>query len=425
MKLELEPQSGRLGGLLRDRNFRLFWLGETTSMFGSSMAVVGLPLVAVGVLHSPTFVVGILQACAWLPWLVIGLPAGAWVDRLAKRPVMLACDLVSCVLFVSVPLAAWAGVLTITQLAVVALLGGIANVFFSTAFGPYLRTLVPAQDRTEANAKIEGSSSAGQVAGPGLGGLAAQAFGAVSALFVNGITFAVSAFCLTRIRSVEPRPAPRHERTTSLRSEIAEGVKFVIRDPYLRVVTLYAGLANFGDAMMEAVVIVFLVHSVGVGAGTAGGLMAAISLGGIVGTLLAVRIGRTLGTARGALLCTLIASPFTLLMVLTNQGVGMAFFVVGGMVYLMGIGAANVMFMSFSQTYVPADLVGRNSATSSLVIRGSMPLGALAGAAIGQWYGARMALLASAVIITLSVLVLFIGPIRRKRDFPMALATAD
>jgi MFS family permease len=102
--------------VFRDRNFRLFWLGETTSMAGSAMAVVAMPLTAVLVLHSSTLVVGLLQATAWLPALLVGLPAGAWVDRRRKRPVMLACDLAAFALFASVPVAAWTGVLTIGQL---------------------------------------------------------------------------------------------------------------------------------------------------------------------------------------------------------------------------------------------------------------------------------------------------------------------
>src|SRR5580700_9317776 len=105
-------ESRPAGGLLRHRNFRLFWIGETVNQFGSAMATVVVPLLAIVVLHATTFEVSLLTAGVFLPWLVIGLPAGAWVDRLPCRPVMIICDLVSAVLYASVPCAAWLGVLT-------------------------------------------------------------------------------------------------------------------------------------------------------------------------------------------------------------------------------------------------------------------------------------------------------------------------
>jgi MFS family permease len=184
-------------GLWRDRDFRLFWFGETISTAGSAMAVVAMPLTAVLVLHSSTLVVGLLQATAWLPAVLIGLPAGAWVDRRRKRPVMLACDIAAFALFASVPVAAWTGVLTIGQLVAVAFLAGSAAVFFTASYGAFVRSVVSADRRMEANAKLEGSVWAAQMAGPGLGGLAAQLLGAVSGLFANALSFIVSAVCLT------------------------------------------------------------------------------------------------------------------------------------------------------------------------------------------------------------------------------------
>ena len=132
------------GGLLRHRDFRLLWIGETTSSLGSSVTSVALPLVAITNLHASVFAIGMLSAAAWLPWLLIGLPAGAWIDRMPRRPVMLVCDLVSLTLFASVPVAAWLGLLTLPQLLGVALLTGTSKVFFATAYRAYLPSLVAA-----------------------------------------------------------------------------------------------------------------------------------------------------------------------------------------------------------------------------------------------------------------------------------------
>ncbi|MGV9325786.1 MFS transporter [Streptosporangium sandarakinum] len=191
------------GGSLRTRDFRLLWIGETTSMLGSAVAGVALPLVAVVTLRAGTFSVGLLTAAAWLPWLLVGLPAGAWVDRLPKRPVMLACNTVSMAVFASVPVAAWSGALTMAHLLAAATAGGVAKVFFTLAYRAYLPTLVGGERLLAANTRLQGSESAAQVAGPGLAGLLAQGFGAVSGVLADAVSFGVAVLCLRSIRTRE------------------------------------------------------------------------------------------------------------------------------------------------------------------------------------------------------------------------------
>lgn len=419
--LEAEPRRKNL--LLRDRDFRLFWLGETTSTLGSQMLVVVVPLIAIEVLHTGTLAVGLLQSCLWLPWFVIGLPAGAWVDRRAKRPIMLIADIVAFLAFISIPILAWTGAITISQLVIVLLIGGGAQVFFSNAYQPYLAGLLAEQDRSEGNAIIEASSTASQVAGPGLGGILSQLFGAVSGMFINGLTFAYSAFCLMRISAREPAREPTEGPQESLRTEIKEGLIFVARNPYLRVMTLYEGLGNIGDAMMMAVAIVFLVRTLGVNAAVAGVLVAVTNIGGILGALATVRLSLRLGTARALLLSVAVTAPFTLLIPLSFHDGGLAFFIVGGTVYLAGISVANVVLTTFVQSYVPERILGRCSAVFTLMNRGCMPLGGVLGAVIGSVYSPRIALLAAGLVITLSTGVLLIGPIRHRRDLPTELVT--
>ena len=233
----------RFGGLLRRRSFRLLWTGETISQLGNAMALVGVPLVAVTVLHASTFAVGVLAAAAWLPWLVIGLPAGAWVDRWPARRVMIACDVISAGLYASVPITAWAGVLTTGLLIAVQLAGGAASVLFMTAYQVYLPSIVAPAELIEGNTKMQGSASAAAFAGPSLAGLVAQLLGAVTALLCNAVSFLVSAACLLGARARPSRPAagarlaaarPAAARPTTLRREIADGLMFVQRDPFLR-----------------------------------------------------------------------------------------------------------------------------------------------------------------------------------------------
>lgn len=171
----------RSAGVLQQRDFRLLWVGETTSSFGSSVTSVALPLIAVVVLKVGTFAVGLLAAAVWLPWLIVGLPAGAWVDRMRKRPVMVACDLLAVALYASIPVAAWLGVLTLAQLLVVAVVGGTAAVFFTTAFHAYVPEVLHGGELLRANATLQGGEAATRVLGRGAAGFIAQTCGAVVA----------------------------------------------------------------------------------------------------------------------------------------------------------------------------------------------------------------------------------------------------
>jgi predicted MFS family arabinose efflux permease len=346
------------------------------------MTAMAMPLVAVVMLNANTLMIGLLQAAVWLPWLLLGLPAAAWIDRFTPRPVMLICNIASLALFASVPLAAWTGLLTIGQLLIVALLSGIAGVFFSTAYQPYLTSLLPRKDLAEANAKLQGSESAAYIVGPGLGGVIAQVFGAVSALLVDALTFAVSALCLARIRVREPARAPQPKRRRALRTEIADGIRFIVRDPYLRAITLYGGATNFAGNIMHAVLVVFLVRSVGMSPGSTGGLLALAGLGGVVGAMLSSRLARRLGTARAVLVGEACTVPFGLLIPLTTPGPGLAFFMVGGTVLTAGVVAGNVITASFRQSYIPVAMLGRVTATTRLVIFGASRW---AHCSVGSW----------------------------------------
>jgi MFS family permease len=171
---------GPAGGLLRTRNFGLFWAGESISGFGSAITTVALPLVAVSALHASTAMVALLTAASWLPWLLIGLPAGTWVDRWPRRRTMLAADFVATAVLVAVPIGAWTGVLAVAALLAAALVAGTSSMFFDLAFNGYLPHLLTSSgDRLEGNARLQTSASVAQVAGPGLGGLLAQVAGAV------------------------------------------------------------------------------------------------------------------------------------------------------------------------------------------------------------------------------------------------------
>jgi predicted MFS family arabinose efflux permease len=407
----------RPGGLFWHRDFRRLWIGQATSKLGSSVTSVALPLVAVATLHASTFQVALLSAAAWLPWLLIGLPIGAWVDRLPRRPVMLACDLAALLLFLSVPVAAWLGRLTFGHLLAVALGAGTASVFFQTAYQVFLPSLLDRAEVAEGNAKLQATEAAAYVGGPGLAGLITEVAGAVSALLVDAASFLVSALSLLSIRSRETR-SQRERPTSTIRQEIGEGIRFVARDPYLRVLTVFGAVSNIGLIGYQAILVVFLIREVGVSPGVVGGLTAAASLGGLLGASSATALARRFGSARSLVAAELAAAPFGLLIPMTGPGVGLAFMVAGGLVISAGVAVGNVIKGSFRQTYTPHALLGRVVVSMQMVNYGTIPLGALLGGALGTVLGVRSAMWILMIGLALTGLILLVGPLARHRDLP-------
>ncbi|MFB4286190.1 MFS transporter [Nonomuraea sp. ATR24] len=412
------PRRPRLG-LLAQRDFRLLWIGESASSLGSSVTSVALPLVAVTVLDASPLAVSLLAAAAWLPWLLIGLPAGVWVDRLPRRRVMLAADWASLAAFLSIPAAALLGVLTVGHLIAVALAAGTAKVFFATAYRAYLPTLVDAPDLLEANAKLQGSEQVANLAGPGAAGLLAQAFSAIGGLLVDAASFAVSAICLMRIRRAETVTRPPRRR---LRTDIREGLRLVARDRLLRGNTLYGCAANLALTGYQSLIVVFLVTDLGLAPAQTGVLMAATGVGGIAGAALARPLAARLGSARAVLVAKAGLAPFGLLIPLADRELGMALFVTGSIVIVGGIVAGNVIFSGFVQSYVPGELMGRVTTSVQVVNYGAIPLGALLAGALAELAGVRAALWAMLAVFVASGVILLLT-LGRRRDLPTGRLT--
>ena len=402
--------------MLAQPDFRKLWIGETTSSLGTAVGSVALALVAVVTLKASPFMVGVLTAAAWVPWLFIGLVAGAWVDRWRRRTVMLVCDLVLLALFASVPAAAWLGALTTAQLVAVALLAGSVRVFFTTAYRSLLPSLVAKPELLEANVKLSAGESAADIAGPGLAGVISQAIGAVTGLLGDAVSYLVSALCLLRIKVRETPPAPAQR--TGIRREIAEGVRFLAGDPLLRTLACFGAVGNLALGGIQAVQTLFLVRAVGLQPGAVGAVFAFVSIGGFVGATIAGRLARRFGTARGLLLCYLVVAPFIFLLPLAGQQVPLAVSVLGWSVAVCGVVAGNVIAGSFYQIYSPPEMIGRIKASSSTINFGAFPLGALLGGYLGEALGSRATIWVMAAVLLSGGIILLMSPIRGLRDFP-------
>ncbi|MFJ4978690.1 MFS transporter [Streptomyces coeruleorubidus] len=399
------------------RDFRLLWTGETVSGLGNSITVVALPLIAVVVLDAGSTAVGLIAAAVWLPWLLVGLPVGAWTDRMRKRRLMITCDLVSAATLLSIPPAASLDALTFPHMVAAALVCGTAAVCFNTAYHSYIPIVLDGRDLLAGNAKLQGSEAATQAAGPGAAGLLAQAFGAVTALVADAVTFLVSAVCLKRIGAVEPDRAPGEARVP-LRRQIIEGLRFVGRDRYLRPMVTWGALINMALMGYQAVQVVFLVRTVGLNPAMVGLLLTSGSTGGVVGALVAGRVSRRFGTARGLLLLQVATAPFALLLPMTTAGPGLLLFATGAFLVGIGVSVANIVVGSFRQTYCPPRMLGRVVATAMMINHSTIPLGSLLGGVLGDAVGYRTAMGIMTGVVALSWLVLVMSPMRREHDLP-------
>ena len=403
----------RRGGLWRQRDFGLFWTGESISEVGNSVTIVVVPLIAIDTLHASTFIVTVLTAMVWLPWLLVGVPAGVWTDRLPPRPVMLASDVISLTAYGSVPVAAWSGVLTVAQLITVTLIAGTATVFFNSAYQVLLPGIVDEADLTEGNAKLMGSREVAQIGGPGLGGLLAQVAGPVTGLLADAVSFAVSFCCLTAMRP------PRDRRSGApAAGGMLDGLRFAWRDPYLRAMTAFSSLANLALTGIDALIVVFLVRTVGLSSASAGLVVASFGVGGVLGALVARPMGRRFGTARAILAADAGGLSCALLLPLTTTGPRLACASAAMICIACGVVTGNVIVVSFMQTYVPPDILGRVSSATRTVGYAMMPAGALLAGALATALGIRGALWILTALIAASGLLYLLTPMRQLRDLP-------
>jgi MFS family permease len=400
------------------RDFRLFWAGQTISTTGSAVTSVALPLVVVQTLHADAFTMGLLHAAIWLPWMLFGLPAGAWADRVTKRPVMIACQLLAALLVLTVPVAAWSGWLTVEHVLLVALAMGAVKVLFTAAYNAYVPVLVGREHLMGANARLLGTEQVANVAGPGLGGALAQFAGAVVGLVADAVSFLVSALCLRAVRTREP--AVRRNATTRLGTEIRAAVEFLVRDPYLRVLAGQTAAANLVLAGVQALLVVFLVQTAGLGAWSVGAVTVAAGVGGLLGAVLAPRLSRRVGTARALLVSSPVTGVFGLLFPLAAPGAGIVLAMVGALAWSTGVVTKNVITGSFRQAYCPPEMVGRVVMTIRFLIFGVMPAGGLLGGLLGTVLDVRTALWILLGANVLAGLALFLGPIRHARELPIA-----
>ncbi len=408
--------------LWHHRDFMMFWSGETFSLFGAQITALGLPLTAVLVLGAGPEQLGLIKFLQMVPYLVLGPLFGVWIDRHRRRPAMLAANSVRLVLIAAVPLLYAADRLSLPLLMVITLGVASAAVLFDVSWMSFVPTLLRQRDDLmEANAKLGASASASEAAGPGVAGVLTSVLSAPGALAVNAATYLGSVLSLLSLRTPEPAPPAPAERRP-LTADLADGLRFVLRSPYLRAVALVGGACNLVIAATEPVFVLYAVRSKGIPASALGVVLSLGAAGGVLGALLAGRLISKLPPGRLYVLALGLAFPALLLIPLAGgpRLAVEAMFTVAFFISLCGIALVNVLILTLRQLMTPTELLGRMNAAMRAVMFGLGAVGGPVAGLLAAHLGLRVALWifgAAGVAFTASA---FFSPVARLRTMPAA-----
>jgi MFS family permease len=405
------------GGLWSHPDFLKLWSGQTISEFGSQVSQLAIPAVAVLTLKVSPFQVAALGAVEFLPFLLLTLPAGVWVDRWRRRWVLIAGDLGRAVLLASIPLAYALGHLTLAQLYGVGFVVGIHTVFFDVAYQSYLPQLVDRETLVEGNSKLQMTVSGAAIAGPGLsGGLIALA-GAPYAILVDACSFLVSGGFTAAIRKRED-PPPAVERR-SLRVELWEGLRYVVRHRLLFPQALSTGSSNFATNVLFAVYFVYAYRQLDLTPALLGLIGAIGATGWLLGSATADRLRRRLGVNGATILGASLGGPAALLVPFApKHDLAIPFLAASLMIGGFGAVVYNIQQVSLRQAITPERLQGRMNASMRFFVWGTIPLGALVGGALASAFDVRTALFVGAGLGFTSTLPILFSPLRTLREFP-------
>jgi MFS family permease len=403
------------GGLWRHADFLKLWSAETVSQFGWQVSGLALPFVAIVTLDVSAFEVALLGVVEFAPFILVTLPAGVLVDRLPRRPILIAGDFARAILLVTIPIAYAFDLLTIWQLYAVGFAVGVCTVFFDVAYQSYLPSLVNRDQLVEGNSKLEISRSAAQIGGPGLAGVIIEILTAPVAVLADAVSFVASGLFVLGIRKREPRPEPAEpgEKGPGMKAELMEGLRYVLGHRLLRWIAASTATYNFFGNLMFAILLVYVVRDLGMSAGVVGVILAVGNVGFLLGALTATRISNRIGVGR-AIVAAQAGSFATLLIPLAPQDADGAipFLVAALTVGGFGVVVYNVTQLSLRQAITPERLQGRMNSVMRFIVWGVIPLGNLAGGAIATLYGLRTAIWIGAIGSCLAALPVLLSPVR-------------
>lgn len=406
------------GGLLRDRDFLKLWGGQAISKIGSAITSIGIPLTAAFVLGASPLQMGILAGSSGAGVLVFGLFAGAWADRLRRRPILIAADLARAALLTTIPLAAALHRLNIAHLYAVATLAGILTVLFDVSYQAYVPSLVSRENILQANSKLALTDSIADVTGPGLTGLLVQLITAPMAILLDAASFLCSALSVWLIRKPEPLPEP--SLAPHIGREIAEGLSASWRNPLLRALLQRAAIGAFFLGFIGGLYFLFAIRELHITAVLLGIIVSVGGASNLLGALLAEPLLHRLGLGRTLIGAAWMIGVAMLMVPLAHGPVTLcAAFLIAAQLGDMAWPIYIINETSLRQAITPDHLLGRVNSAGHLLFHGAIPLGALAGGAIAETIGMRQTMLIGALGYLLSCLWLTFSPIRHLRELPV------
>lgn len=404
--------------LWRNREFRKLWIGQTISQMGSRITRQAIPMTAVIVLGASPLEMGILSGAVAAAVLLFGLFAGAWVDRLRRKPILIGTDLGRAALLAAVPVAAAMHRLDMPLLYVVAAANGILTVLFDSAYQAYVPSLVERENILAANSKLAISDSIAEVTGPSAGGVLVQILTAPIAIAFDAGSFLVSAFSLALIRKPEAPAEAVTDRKHMLR-EIADGLHFCWHNIYLRPMILRMATGAFFAGFIMSLYELFTLRELHLSPALLGIIIAAGGGCALVGAIFAERIVKRLSYGRAAVWSAIYIGVSCLLLPMAHGSVATCtVFLLAAQLGDLGWPVANITEVSLRQTVTPAHLLGRVNSAAYLLFRGLVPLGALAGGAAAGVIGVRTTMFIGASGFLLSTLFMVFSPIPGLRDLP-------
>jgi MFS family permease len=412
--------------LFRHRDFVKLWSAETISQFGTQVTLLALPLIAATTLKVSPFEFGLLATIEFLPFILLSLPAGVWVDRLRRRPILIAGDLIRGAALVTIPIAFSLDALTIWQLYLVAFVNGCATVFFDVAYQSYLPSLVDRDRIIDGNAKLETTRSAAQISGPGIAGFLIGAVTAPIAILVDSVSFLLSAGFMVAIRRHEEQPevvVDEHGKGPSMRSEIAAGLRYVGGHRFLRSIAATTGLSNLFSQISFSILVLYLVRELTFTPELIGLAFSIGSIGFLLGALAAVRVGRRFGVGPTIVGSMFITGPAGLLVAIAPRETAFGF--VAASVFIGGLGGAiyNINQVSLRQAITPERMQGRMNATMRFVVWGTIPVGATLGGFLGGVIGLHETIWIGAIGGLFVFLPVLLSPVRSIGAMPAPAET--
>ena len=407
--------------LWRQRDFIKLWSAETVSQFGTQVSVLAIPIIAAVILNVTPLEFALLGMVEFLPFVLISLPAGVWVDRLRRRPILIIGDVGRGIALLSIPVAYALGGLTIWQLYVVGFINGCLTVFFDVAYQAYLPALVERDDILEGNSKLEISRSTAQIAGPGLSGFLIGVVSAPFAVVLDSLSFFGSALFVFGIRKTESapeRPKTDDGKHPSMRSEIGAGLRYVLGNPYLRSIAACTGSSNLFGNMGFAILILFLVRNLGFTPELLGIAFSVGSIGALLGAVTANRFGKRFGVGPTIVGSTIIGGPALLLVALAPTDSALIFVAISGLLGSFSSVVYNINQVSFRQAITPERMQGRMNATMRFIVWGTIPVGTTIGGLLGSTIGLHETILVSGVLSLFTFLPVLFSPVRSIGEMP-------